>query len=353
MISGYAGAIVLFFVAFMVLAGCTNPLDQGGTSGGNATKIVISEVTIIEDKETTITGEQTITGGENNTNVTNKTIPDYKFEPNKTIFVFFINVSIKELPPNGMNERQGEAILIKKGDADILIDAGPRETSTELVNFLKQKGVDDIELFVSTHARPENYGGIEAVLGNIAVEQFMWNNDTGNDLAYAAIVEKAGKKSLRTIEATYLLNMTINGIGIQVINPRNATGRFYMVDNDGIALRISDRAFCLMTTGDIAYGAQAKIADAKDFNPKCAILQIPNYGLGQGTSMIDILLLKVAPETAIITGTYFDPSDERYTIEEKLKVKGIEYYETFNAGKNTTNAVRIVSDGYNYSISIQ
>lgn len=345
--------ILLALLAFFFL-GCTSPIQIiDNTGGGKELKLVVTPITIVEEKETIVTGDKNIiTNITNATNVTNQTVPSYVLEPNRNLFVFFINVSyIPDWSDRAENERQGEAILIKKGDADILIDAGPAQTAEYLVNFLRQKGVDDIELFVSTHARPENYGGIETLMDNIQVEQFMWNGDTGNDSAYAAIVEKAKSRSFKTILATYLMNISINGMDFLAINPRNGSDRFFTIDNDGIVFKVTDRDFCLMTTGDISYGAQAKISDNGDFSSQCDILQIPNYGLGQGTARIDLFLVKVAPKTAIITGSYFDVANERYTIEEKLRVKGIQYYENFNASKKTTSPIRIVSDGYNYTVS--
>ncbi len=344
----------IILLLLMLLPGCPGQPPQGNETPQGNVSMIISPITIAEEKETVVTGESIIIVANNTT--LNKTVPDYKFEPNKTIFVFFINTSyIKDWSENATNERHGESILIKKGDADILIDSGPEQASTELVNFLKQKGVDDIELLVSTHPRPENYGGMDAILDNFEVEQFMWNGDSGSDPIYEALVNRAKGETRRTIEASYLAQESINGINFLALNPRNGSERFFTIDNDGIVFRITDRNFCLMTTGDIAYGAQARIADGADFDPGCAVLQVPNYGLGAGTSQIDILLLKVAPKAAIITGSYFDPDRERYSIEEKLTLKGIPYYETFmsNKSRNITRVIRITSDGYNYTIAAQ
>lgn len=344
-------ALLLLPLALLLLVGCPGWAQNQENATQNATRAIVSPITIVEEKETIVTGESSIIT--NNTNASyNKTVPDYTYAPDATLFIYFINATfISDWTANASNERQGEAILIKKGDADILIDSGTRETSTYLVNFLKERGVDDIELFVSTHARPENYGGMDAVLGNFEVEQFMWNQDDGGDAAYAALVRKAINRSIKTIPSKYLMEFGINGINFQVLNPLDGSSRFFMIDNDGIVFKITDRDFCLMTTGDIAYGAQAKIANSGDFSPRCKILQIPNYGLGAGTSNIDIFLLKVAPESAVITGSYFDPALERYTIDEKLRLKGIKEYKTFSGSR--TSVLRISTNGTAYAISTQ
>lgn len=353
-------AFLLALSACILLMGCpAQPPSEENQTPHAGIRIIISPVKVVEEKETIVTGDSTITRP-NGTPFINRTIPDYAYEPEKNLFVYFINVTyIKDWSANATNERQGEAILLKKGDADILIDAGPRQASQELVNFLLSRGVDDLELLVSTHPREENYGGMEAVFGNLTVEQFMWNGDSNNDPEYQSLIEKAGVLSGRVIQTNYLYSTEINGINLTVINPRDGADRFFHPDNDGIVLKIVDRDFCLMTTGDIAYGAQTRIADAKDFSPRCRVLQVPNYGLGQGSSQIDLFLVKVAPETAIITGSYFDPDNERYSIEEKLSLRGIAYYEAFQRNQTlngqkinaSVRTLRISTDGYNYTVA--
>ena len=350
--------LIPFAVLLMILlSGCTGSdanSQQIPPSTTTVTKITVSPVTVTDNRESIIFGNQSWPAQINATNSTyNKTVPDYVFEPNKTLFIFFINSS--NLPTayaNYTNERQGEAILLKKGDADILIDSGVLEKSTYLVNFLRGKGVDDIELYISTHARPENYGGLSTILDNIEIEQFMWNGDTGGDAEYAALVEKAISKSRKTINSSYLMQIEINGINLEVLNPRDGGNRFSNINNDGIVLKITDRNFSLLTTGDIEYSAQTRLAESSDFNISSTVLQIPNYGLGQGTSRIDFFLRKVSPQAAIITGTYFDPGNEKYSIIQKLNTSRIPYYSTYNVSRKnlSTFVLRITTDSYNYSI---
>ncbi|MFA5076901.1 MAG: hypothetical protein WC488_00545 [Candidatus Micrarchaeia archaeon] len=345
--------LLLLPALLILLAGCPGtPPDQPPQQNITITHVNVSQFTVTMETETIITGENVIVinNTQNETNTTaNRSIPDYTFNPNQTLAVYFINVSyIKDWSPNASNERQGEAILLKKGDADILIDAGPKERAVYLVNFLREKGVDDIDLLVSTHARPENYGGMDTLLDHIDVEMFLWTGYDGGDSAYAAAVQKAKSESRKSMESKYLQNISINGINILVINPRDGDARFKSIDNDGIVLKITDRNFSLMTTGDIAYGAQTLIANAPDYSPACNVLQIPNSGLGTGSSQIDVFLVKVKPQSAIITGSHFDPANERYSLTERLKLRNITYYTNFQ--NKSTNVVKIVTDGYTYSI---
>lgn len=349
---------LVFLFSSMLFCGCLGNSQQSGNENtGAKTKMIISPVTIISEKETILAGGN-VSANRNRTNDTliNQTVPNYKFEPNKTLFIFFINATYSEsqLSTTTGNERHGEAILLKKGDADILIDTGTVQSSIELVNFLKQKGVDDIELLVLTHPRPENYGAANLILDNFEVEQVMWNGDSFGDKDYEMILDKAKNKSRKVFVTSYLMQLDINGINLLVLNPRNHSERSFAIDDDGIVLKIIDRNFCLMTMSDTGYWARMKILISEEIDPKCTVLHIPNYGFGVGISNVHLFLSKVTPKSAIITGSYYtDQYRNRVAMHKILAENNIPYYETFIINKTSasTRILRITIDGYNYSIS--
>jgi hypothetical protein len=347
-------ALAAVFVAFALFGcigggGTVQPQQNNSNPGTVIKRTIVSPVTITSNLETIVSGSNA-----SPVNATNSTTNmSYFYTPNAPLFIYFINVSvITDVSPNASNEHQGEAILVKKGDADILIDTGPAAAGARLVRFLQEKGVDDIELLVSTHGRTENYGAMRYVLENFQVENFMWSGYDNADPDYVSAVEFAKGRSKANMTAQYLQNISINGISLLVINPLDAKDRFSNVDNDGIAFIVKDRNFSIMLTGDLTYGPQTKIADTKNFSPHVTVLQIPDNGLGFGTNNIDLFLMKVAPENAIITGSAFDPAGERKTIFEKLRLRKIPYYTNFRNATSglATVPVKITYDGTDYLI---
>ena len=59
-----------------------------------------------------------------------------------------------------MDVVQGDAAYIKVNGNDILIDAGPRSNSKELLEQLKAKNIDDFELVIATHPHEDHIGGM-------------------------------------------------------------------------------------------------------------------------------------------------------------------------------------------------
>ena len=172
--------IIGLFIVMIFLFGCLGP----GPEPENVTDDTIGNVTII----TTPQENQTVTPG--NGVVENGEVPEepvvremnYTLDENANILLYFIHTGQPELV-------HGEAILLKKGDFDMLIDAGPAESSGIVVNFLESKQVDDIEGLLSTAADPMRYGGMEDVISSFEVEEFWWGGNCFTDSTYCGIVD--------------------------------------------------------------------------------------------------------------------------------------------------------------------
>ena len=119
------------------------------------------------------------------------------------------------------------------------------------------------------------------------------------------------------------------------------------LDNDAIAVKVTDRNFCVLLTSDILFGAQTYLQNNADV--KCKIMQSPYHGLGIGNSQIATFLLKVNPDDVIVSGGPYenvqDPKGSRFSLYELTKLYGMNHYDNYN-GKT----VEITSDGTNYGI---
>src|SRR3989338_4534273 len=201
-----------------------------------------------------------------------KVTPGYTSTPEERFAIYFINV--------GKDELQGDAILIKKGDFDMLVDAGNVRSTNKVVDFLKSKAVDDLEVLVSTHADNELYGGSE----------------------YDTLVKRINKDGIVIKEVKRGDKFDFNGLTFEMLNP-SATKSFGDRDNDAVVIKISQNEFCTLLTSDILGVVQNEIANLDGGNKiRCDILQAPGHGLGRATSQIDVFLLKVSPKDVIFSG---------------------------------------------------
>ena len=73
---------------------------------------------------------------------------------------------------------QGDATLIRDGNNfDILVDGGNKGASESIISYMKESGVDDLEIVLATHADRDHIGGLIGLLesGEIPVESVYYN----------------------------------------------------------------------------------------------------------------------------------------------------------------------------------
>lgn len=328
--------------AVLLLFGCLGggPTPQPPASNGtNVTNQTGPPVQIIVGQQQNQTAGQNVTQEQ----PPPPTPPGFEYEnnPNQTLGIYFIDVGGPGL--------HGNAILIKKGDLDVLVDAGSAEKGGKVVDFLRSRSVDDIELLISTTADPRNYGGIPAVADTFTIENFWWGDDSFGNADYAAIFDRMSNstKDARGVEEGF--SQELNGIRFEVLNP-SSTLRFDDINNDAIVLRVTDRNFSLLLTSNIQTGAQGKILNEQSGKIKAEVMQAPYYGVGAGTSNIGIFLLTAKPRDMIITGSADETapnggSRDPFRRLMNMSQYDIRYYEVYKSG-----TTRVTTDGQTYAI---
>jgi len=112
---------------------------------------------------------------------------------------------------------QGDAILIDRGETDILVDGGP--TSASVLAYLQGQAVANIDLLVTTHPHADHIGGLADVLAQYQVSEIWVNGGTATTQTYqnfAAAVAAEGA-TVREVERGYTTQM--EGMGLAVLNP--------------------------------------------------------------------------------------------------------------------------------------
>lgn len=336
--------ILSLAVVFVLLFGCLggNEPPQNQTPQVNQTPNVttnISNVTIIVNPQQNQTVEQNYTPPlppEIQSNETNYTV-----NPEENFAVYFLYVGDMQ------NKLQGDAILIKKGDFDVLVDAGPAQSSGKLLDFLKSRGIDDIDVLVSTTADPFRYGGMEAVASYYNVEEFWWSGKDFEKGDYQSLVASISQKAKAVNVLRRGSTYTLNGMTFTALNPKDP--QFKDVNNDALVLRMEDRNFSLVLLSNVQFGAQSELVNNQKDLLKVNVMEAPYYGLGVGTSGIANFLQQLRPENVVISGGPDESAasgGSRDPFKRLLDEYKIKYYENYASG-----TVRVMSDGTSYSVS--
>jgi beta-lactamase superfamily II metal-dependent hydrolase len=265
---------------------------------------------------------------------------NYTLTPEASFAVYFIYVG------DYANKAHGDAILIKKGDFEMLVDAGPTQSGAKVVEFLKSRGVDDVDVLVSTNADPYHYGGISTVKSNFQIEELWWSGKAFNDQEYSSLMAGMNNKVKKVRILDRGFNMSINGMEFSALNPKPK--EFGDKDNDAIVLRVEDRNFSMVLLSGVQFGAQNEMVNNVKDQLECNVMQAPYYGLGAGTSGIGNFLTLVQPETVVISGGPDDSAasgGDRSPFRRLMDEHKVEYFENFKGG-----TVRVTSDGKDFAV---
>jgi competence protein ComEC len=239
-----------------------------------------------------------------------------------------------------LNVGQGDATYIKTaaGD-DILIDAGKNEAGGAVVDYLKQLGVDDLEVLISTHPDADHSGGLDDVLHKFKVEsvyapKVSHSTNTFRDFLLAV---KAEKLTIKEAKAGVVL--PLKGITAKFVGPVKAYGTDL---NDWSAvLHLTYGKEKFLFTGDAETKSETDMIRTKQ-SVKADVLKVGHHGSKSSTSIA--FLKAVAPKYAVISvgkNSYGHPTKQTL---DRLKSAKVTTYRTdlngtvaaFSDGKSIT-----------------
>lgn len=223
---------------------------------------------------------------------------------------------------NYINVGQGDSILIKVGDCDILIDGGKSSYGSTVSSYLKSKGVDDIELMINSHPDEDHYGGLVTVLNDFVVES-VWGSSysktTSSYLSYKSAVTKEGLSiktpSVGTVYTFEYLTLTVLYSGAGASNSNDSS----------LVIMLEYGSARFLFTGDISSTIESKlVSSGKDLS--CDVLKVPHHG-SAGSSSKSFLNATGASYGVICVGSnsYGHPTS---TALNNLSSAGISVYRT-------------------------
>lgn len=232
---------------------------------------------------------------------------------------------------------QADSIYISlPGHNDILIDGGNVADGQAVVNFLRNRSVDDIELLIATHPHEDHIGGLPAVLEAFEVKRII---DSGATAGTGIYKEYAAKAAAEGVPWEPDHHQTIN-FGNTVLQIMTGPEAWQDINNYSVVCRLDTGEIEFLFTGDASGPAESALSGQLD----AEILKVGHHG--SRTSSSTAFLDKVKPEVAIISvgagNSYGHPTAETL---QRINDAGATIYRT------DINGDLIVSvDGNTYNV---
>ena len=196
---------------------------------------------------------------------------------------------------------EGDAILVRKGNQQILIDGGPGPQAVNLELGSQMPFWDrTIDMVILTHPHHDHLGGLTEVLRRYNVEKVLYPDLNYPSPLYdewLALIKANGIESIIAC-AGQRIDMG-DGVIIDVLGPPELhfSGTQSDVDNNGIVLKISDGKVSFLLTADIMQEAERQLI-SKRADLACTVLKVGHHG--SDTSTTPEFLAVASPRIAVI-----------------------------------------------------
>ncbi len=241
-------------------------------------------------------------------------------------------------------EKTGDSILIvTPDDKTMLIDAGLKEGGQQVVKYLKNMGIDRLDVILNTHPHIDHLGGFPTIIQNFEIgEAYMINHPYPSSNSYNNFISAMKRKKITPV---YLEEGDSFQLGehihIDVLNPAKgelpdaiqsyearAINQFSMV----FKLTYEDTSF--LFTGDIYVERERELVKKYGDLLKADMVHAPHHG--SNTSSSSEFVQAVSAKVAVMSTNKFE------------SMKNMNRYEAYGASvysQQLHGNILIISDG--------
>ena len=246
---------------------------------------------------------------------------------------------------------QGDSELLQTPSGkNILIDSGPPEGRTALMDYLQRRNVTDLDFIIASHPHEDHIGNMTEVLQTVKVHEFL---DSG--LATASQTQKRMLQEIKargvkfTIVSRGLVGTTRDlgdGITMAFYGPKTPllSGTDSDPNNNSVVCKVTDGKVRFLFSGDQEEPERARLYED---NPdlRAEIYKAAHHGSHNGTD--DAYMARVRPKDAIIScgvdNSYGHPHQEALA---SLAKAGARVWRTDLQG-----TIVVTTDGRTYRVT--
>jgi beta-lactamase superfamily II metal-dependent hydrolase len=228
---------------------------------------------------------------------------------------------------------QGDATLVQAGGESYLVDGGPPEAGPEVVDFLRSRGVEELDGLVASHPDADHIGGLPDVLDALPVSTVYVSGDASKATTtfntFLRAVEREGARVLETRAGT---RMEWGGAEVMALSPPPEAegGLFGDSNEDSVALLLTFGAARVLLPGDAEHRAEEYMSTGR-FTGPLTVLKVAHHGSSSSTT--PLFLNRFRPEVAVISAgeenSYGHPTPQTL---RRLKTVGAEVFRTDEDG---------------------
>ncbi|WP_342441568.1 MBL fold metallo-hydrolase [Lysinibacillus sp. FSL K6-0075] len=236
---------------------------------------------------------------------------------------------------------QGDSILIESPNGKtMLVDGGVKGAGQQIVSYLKELGINKLDIVVATHPDADHIGGLIPVLDTMPIEQFYDSGKVHTSQTFEEMLTRIDEKNI-----PYHVPKTGDEIEFdKEVNVKVLNANEQATDNNdaSIVLKMTYGNVSFLLTGDAGVALEK---DMLQYDVTATVLKAGHHG--SNTSSSEEFVRAVKPEVTILSygedNKYGHPHTE---VVDRLQAIGSKIYATADLG-----TITVSTDGVNYAVN--
>lgn len=254
-----------------------------------------------------------------------------------------LNMQSKVLPSTDGSEMtvhfldvgQGLAIFVQSKGQCLIYDGGDRDTSSFVVSYLQDLGVEKIDYLISSHYDSDHLAGLIGCLNVFEVTNVISADYEHDSKLYTSFINTLTEKKLSMQHPAAGTEFAFGNGSFTILAPESITADS---NANSVVIKLKNGENSFVFTGDADHNSETAMSSSV-LDLSCDVLSIGHHGSASCTSYS--FLQNTLPETAVIScGTgnqYGHPAKDTM---DKLESMEIEVFRTDKQGTITA-----ISDG--------
>lgn len=230
---------------------------------------------------------------------------------------------------------KGDCILLSMDGSHVLIDAGYEETSKDITDELRERGIDSLDAMIITHYDKDHVGGAAEIAQSVPVDTFYLPDYTGDEDKSGDLLAMIEQKDLKNVRVSKEVQLSLGEAEIEIDPALIEYDPQQKNDNDAsLIVKIFYNDDEWLFSGDIEKDAIDVWLDSN--TQTFDIMKMPHHGRKEGGTKK--MIKNVDPVIAVITDSIEDPADDK--VLDQLEDKDVIVYRSAVNG-----TITILGDG--------
>jgi len=194
---------------------------------------------------------------------------------------------------------QADSFLISQDGHYALIDFGTVSTGKDVVSYLQEKGITNLDFVIGTHPHDDHMGGMEKVLGEIETSRVIIPNVKSSLVTanwYISLRKELKKSKYEVIYPKLGDTFTLGEATLKVIGPVDYSGS--NINNYSIVIKLTYGTQDIIFTGDAEAEIEKQILDSGELID-AEVLKVGHHG--SDTSNTEEWIDAISPDYALIS----------------------------------------------------